>query len=196
MDLGCGTGHLTHEIAQAGAVLLGIDKSAEMIEQASRNYPGLEFAVADATEYVAAQPFDAVFSNAVLHWIRPPEAVARTVQLALKSGGRFVAELGGKGNTQSILDVVGRNDWYFPSIGEYASLLEQHRLEVVQAVLFDRPTPLEGEHGLRDWLNMFFKPPLSEFEVERAERCLRPKLFRDGTWYLDYRRLRIVAKLR
>src|SRR5579871_730934 len=150
LDLGCGTGHLTHEIAQAGAVLLGIDKSAEMIEQASRNYPGLEFAVADATEYVAAQPFDAVFSNAVLHWIRPPEAVARTVQLALKSGGRFVAELGGKGNTQSILDVVGRNDWYFPSIGEYASLLEQHRLEVVQAVLFDRPTPLEGEHGLRD----------------------------------------------
>ena len=194
LDLGCGTGHLTNEIAAAGAAVLGIDSSAEMIEQARSNYPQVRFEAADATEYRTSEQFDAVFSNAALHWMKPPDAVAESISLALKPGGRFVAEMGGKGNTASILAITKRNIWYFPSIGEYSSLLERHGIEVVQAMLFERPTPVEGENGLRDWLGMFYKPPLPENVIAAAEGELRPKLFRDGTWYIDYKRLRVIAK--
>ena len=193
LDLGCGTGHLTEEIARRAAVVVGIDRSEEMIAQARSRYPALEFAVADARTYQPDRQYDAVFSNAVLHWIQPPEQVICMVAQALKPGGRFVAEFGGKGNTASILAVTGRNPWYFPGIVEYGALLEANGFELVRAILFDRPTPLAGETGLRDWLNMFYQPKLPEQVVEAAETELRPKLFRDGTWYLDYRRLRISA---
>lgn len=193
LDLGCGTGHLTNEIAKAGAIVNGIDRSPEMIAQARRNYPDLSFEIADASMYRTDQRYDAVLSNAVLHWIQPPEPVVQAVSGALKPGGRFVAEFGGKGNTKSILAATGRNPWYFPSIAEYASLLERNGLGVVRATLFDRPTPVEGESGLRDWFQMFYKPALSPEVIERAEAELRPKLFRDGVWYIDYRRLRIIA---
>jgi trans-aconitate methyltransferase len=194
LDFGCGTGHLTHEIAESGAAVLGIDQSGEMIELARRNYPEIPFEVADATKYRTSKCFDAVFSNAALHWMKPPEDVAESISRALKPGGRLVAELGGKGNTASILAITQRNPWYFPGIAEYASLLERYGLEVVQAMLFERPTPVEGEHGLRDWLRMFYQPPLPEDVIATAEAELRPKLFRDGTWYIDYRRLRVIAK--
>jgi len=194
LDLGCGTGHLTNEIAKAGASVLGVDKSVEMIDQARTNYPQLRFVVADAAKYRPRERFDAVFSNAALHWMRPPGAVAESISRVLKPGGRLVAELGGSGNTASILAITKRNPWYFPGIGEYASLLEQHGIEVVQAMLFERPTPVEGENGLRDWLGMFYKPPLHDDVIAAAEKKLRPILFRDGVWYIDYRRLRIVAK--
>ena len=194
LDLGCGTGHLTGIIAESGAMVVGIDQSPEMIGQARQNHPQLNFELADAATYHTDQPFDAVFSNAALHWIQPPEPVVEAISSALKPGGRFVAEFGGKGNTKSILSATGRNPWYFPSVAEYASLLERHGLEVVRAVLFERPTPVEGENGLRDWLQMFYKPPLPLDVIERAEAQLRPKLFRDGVWSIDYRRLRIAAK--
>ena len=194
LDLGCGTGHLTGIIAESGAMVVGIDQSPEMIGQARQNYPQLNFELADAATYHTDQPFDAVFSNAALHWIQPPEPVVEAISSALKPGGRFVAEFGGKGNTKSILSATGRNPWYFPSVAEYASLLERHGLEVVRAVLFERPTPVEGENGLRDWLQMFYKPPLPLDVIERAEAQLRPQLYRDGVWCIDYRRLRIAAK--
>ena len=193
LDLGCGTGHLTEEIARRAAVVVGIDRSEEMIAQARSRYPALEFAVADARTYQPDRQYDAVFSNAVLHWIQPPEQVICMVAQALKPGGRFVAEFGGKGNTASILAVTGRNPWYFPGIVEYGALLEANGFELVRAILFDRPTPLAGETGLRDWLNMFYQPKLPEQVVQAAETELRPKLFRGDTWYLDYRRLRISA---
>jgi len=193
LDLGCGTGHLTKEIARRGAAVVGIDRSEDMIAQARGSYPELEFQVADALTYRPDQEFDAVFSNAVLHWVQPPERAIQTVHSALKTGGRFVAEFGGKGNTASILAVVQRNPWYFPGIVEYGTLLEASGFEVVRAMLFDRPTPLTGDSGLRDWLEMFYQPPLPEAVVAAAEAQLRPKLFRDGTWFLDYRRLRIYA---
>jgi SAM-dependent methyltransferase len=193
LDLGCGTGHLTNEIAQRGATVLGIDQSDDMIAKATSSYPKLEFAVADALSYQPERQFDAVFSNAVLHWIQPPEQAIRTIRAALKPGGRLVAEFGGKGNTASILAATGRNRWYFPGIVEYGALLEANGFELVWAILFERPTPLEGEAGLRDWLRMFYQPPLPEETVAAAEAQLQPKLFRDGTWFIDYRRLRIRA---
>jgi trans-aconitate methyltransferase len=193
LDLGCGTGHLTEEIARRGSIVLGIDQSPAMIEKARASYPNLEFAVADALTFQPSRQFDAVFSNAVLHWIQQPERLVRKIRAALKSGGRFVAEFGGKGNAAEIVAATGRNPWYFPSIAEYASILERNGMEVVRAALFDRPTPLEGESGLRDWLQMYYQPPLPEETIAAAEAQLRPKLFRDGTWFMDYRRLRIAA---
>ncbi|HVX11383.1 MAG TPA: class I SAM-dependent methyltransferase [Pirellulales bacterium] len=214
LDLGCGTGHLTAAIAERGAAVVGIDASAEMIDQARRNFPAIEFHVADAREYRSQEPFDAVFSNAALHWVKPAEAAVQTVAAALKPGGRFVAEFGGHGNVRYILAelhaavslVTGTNPgdfnpWYFPSVGEYAGLLERAGLEVRYAFLFDRPTPLdEGEAGMANWLAMFGQPCLMTVPADlrpavitAAIERMRPRLWNAGGWTADYRRLRIVA---
>ncbi|MDB5309038.1 MAG: Methyltransferase type 11 [Gemmataceae bacterium] len=212
LDLGCGTGHLTARIAAAASTVLGIDSSPEMIAAARTAHPGLRFEVADARALAFTGEFDAVFSNAVLHWIGDADAVVRGVARALKRGGRFVAEFGGDGNVRAIttalragLEAVGRkpveSPWYFPTIAEYAEVLGRGGLEVRVVVLFDRPTPLEGgENGLRDWVRMFGGHFLAQLPDERrdeylawVEDALRPVLFRDGGWVADYRRLRVVA---
>jgi trans-aconitate methyltransferase len=211
LDLGCGTGHLTAAIAEARAAVVGLDHSAEMLAQARSAYPLLEFVQGDARDFAFSRPFDAVFSNAMLHWVREPEAVIRCVRGALRPGGRFVAELGGRGNVRAITDALaaaakregvclGGPRWYFPSVGEYASLLEAAGLEVRQAALFDRPTPLEGEGGLRDWVAMFaggtldaIPPPQREGFLRAVEESARAALLRAGTWMADYRRLRVVG---
>jgi trans-aconitate methyltransferase len=214
LDLGCGTGQLTAKIAAAGAAAVGIDASREMIEQARHNFPDIEFYVADARSYRAEQPFDAVFSNAALHWIKPPEAAAGAIAATLKPGGRFVAEFGGRGNVRQILDalqtavtkILGQdigdiNPWYFPGIAEYATLLQTQGLEVCHAHLFDRPQPLEdGESGMANWLAMFGGPCLTTVPehkqpivIAEAIEQMRPVLWSNGQWTADYRRLRIVA---
>ena len=185
-----------------------------MIIKARENYPQLKFAVADATNFQVEQPLDAVFSNATLHWVKQPEAAINCIQKALKPGGRFVAEFGGKGNVRQIVQAltetlvnsgyglpVAANPWYFPSIGEYTSLLERYGLEVTYAHLFDRPTPLEsGENGLANWLSMFagsflsgLSPKQEHKIIEQVATKLKPLLYSNGTWNVDYRRIRIVA---
>ncbi|MBD0269465.1 MAG: class I SAM-dependent methyltransferase, partial [Cyanobacteria bacterium Co-bin8] len=106
LDLGCGTGQLTSAIAKRGANTLGTDADADMIAQAQKNFPELQFEVADARYFVMPDAVDAVFSNAVLHWIQEQDWVAERIWQALKPGGRFVAEFGGKGCIQSILDAI------------------------------------------------------------------------------------------
>jgi trans-aconitate methyltransferase len=214
LDVGCGTGQLTGEISRAGAEVVGIDSSASMIEQARQNFPDLRFEQLSVTAMPYREEFDAVFSNATLHWVRDAEAAADRISSALKPGGRFVAEFGGRGNTAALLEAVyqaleslgvgdplGLNPWYYPGIGEYATVLERAGLEVTFAALFDRPTPLEGgDDALANWLAMFGKcftdalapelrGPFVRRVEERAERRLRP----DGVWTVDYRRLRIRA---
>ena len=214
LDLGCGTGQLTEKIAQSGAFVHGIDSSLSMISTARSNYPQLDFAVADARNFQVNEPLDTVFSNAVLHWIKEPDAVINCVAKALKPGGRFVAEFGGKGNVGaivrallSVLSEIGceepqaLNHWYFPSIGEYAGLLEKQGFDVGYAVLFDRPTPLEGgSAGMANWIKMFAGGFLSGLSndvrshvIRTVEEHLRSVLYRDGNWNADYRRIRIVA---
>ena len=212
LDVGCGTGHLTEEIARSGARVVGLDSSTNMLGQARQNFPRIEFVLADATSFRFEEPFDAVFSNAALHWVKHGEAAVEAIARALRPGGRFVAEFGGKGNIASILEALElvfgrvaeeRCPWWFPGIGEYASLLEQHGLEVREASLFDRPTPLEGENSMEDWVEMFCGSYWKDLPVDRATQkigelvaYLRPKLYRDGVWTLDYRRLRVVAVTR
>jgi trans-aconitate methyltransferase len=209
LDLGCGTGQLTAEIASAGAQVVGLDSSPDMLADARKNFPGLTFVLADAASFDFPQPFDAVFSNAVLHWVKDADGAVSSIARALGPGGRFVAEFGGKGNIASVQaalrSVLGpiadeQSPWYYPSIGEYAPILERHGFEVQNASLFDRPTQLDGENGLDQWLRMFTQTYLRQFSPQEADQLvhqlveqLRPALYRDGAWSVDYRRLRIVA---
>lgn len=201
LDLGCGTGQLTAEIAKTGAEVTGLDRSREMIAEARRQFPSIPFAVGDGSDFTLDTPVDAVFSNAALHWMKPPEAVAACVARCLKRGGRLVAEFGGKGNVQSVLNaaraVLGdvNSPGYYPSIGEYSSLLERQGMEVSFALLFDRPTELKPDGGMEDWLRMFAGPFFGGNEEKLAAvELLRPRLFRDGVWRVDYRRLRELAR--
>jgi trans-aconitate methyltransferase len=214
LDLGCGTGHLTAQIAASGAQALGIDRSPEMVTAARKAYPNLKFEVADARELPFRSEFDAVFSNATLHWIHEPARVIQSFWNALRPGGRFVAEFGGKGNVgrmqiafdQALVELhLSRpgevNPWYYPSVSEYATLLENNNFEVRFMRLFDRPTELaDGETGMRNWIAMFGSEYLArvaserrEVFFQRVEELLRPELFKDGQWWADYRRLRLVA---
>lgn len=211
LDLGCGTGQLTAAVAQSGATVIGLDISPEMLAQARSNYPAIEFIQGDAANFTLREPVDAILSNAALHWVRDAEGVAASIARALKPGGRFVAELGGHGNIQSVADamraVLGpevKHPWYYPTIGEYATILERHGLEVREARLFDRPTRVEGEDGMENWLAVFARGalagstmggdprPVAEIFKAVAEK-LRESRYRDGVWTLDYRRLRLVA---
>jgi trans-aconitate methyltransferase len=203
LDLGCGSGQLTAKIAESGAEAIGLDRSEEMIAEARRNYPSLPFDIADAADFRVERPVDAVFSNAALHWVKDADGVAKSVARALRPGGRFVVEMGGKGNVASIIDVlhevagVVEIPWYFPSVGEYTSLLERHGFEISFAALFDRPTRVEGEDGLEDWLTMFAGSMIVQNAPESIREVasrLRPKMFHDSAWMLDYRRLQLVAK--
>lgn len=209
LDVGCGTGQLTAELARSGALVTGLDSSPEMLAEARKNFPGLNFVEADAASFRFEEPFDAVFSNAALHWVKDQGAAAASIARALRPGGRFVAELGGKGCIASVLNamraVFGSRagqlcPWTFPSIGEFAPLLEREGLEVGQAFLFDRPTRLEGESAIEEWFRTFgmaFFRGLSAEEtrekIAQLAALLRPALYRDEVWTLDYRRLRIVA---
>jgi len=214
MDLGCGTGHLTAQIAESGAQVTGVDRSAEMVAAARLAYPNLKFEVSDARNLAYREEFDAVFSNATLHWIHEPEQVLQGVWRALRSGGRFVAEFGGKKNIRAMQEAFDSaleelsaakagevHPWYYPSVSEYSALAEKNGFEVRLITLFDRPTGLaDGAAGMRNWIFMFGAEYLAkageanrEEFLGRVEEILRPKLFRDGKWLADYRRLRLVA---
>ena len=192
---------------------MGIDQAPTMIEKARQNYPHIRFDVADARNFQVDKPLDAVFSNAVLHWVKEADSAIASIHQSLKPGGRFVAEFGGKGNVKAIATALERaleainisaqalNPWYFPSSGEYASLLEQEGFDVIYSSLFARPTPLAGgEAGMANWIQMFassFLTALSnkqQIQVIRVvNEYLKPTLYQQGIWTADYRRIRIVA---
>jgi trans-aconitate 2-methyltransferase len=214
LDLGCGTGQLTAAIASTGAEVLGLDHSPAMIEQARTNYPHIRFELGDGADFRVDAPMDAVFSNAALHWMTRPAAVAACVHAALRPGGRFVAELGGKGNVQGIhgalaeaIRAAGLTPLeesallYFPSVAEYARVLEDAGFRVTYATHFDRPIRLDGgAHGLRTWIAMFADRFLAVVPEDRrdavlvqVEDRLHATLYHDDAWHADYVRLRVVA---
>jgi trans-aconitate methyltransferase len=214
LDLGCGSGQLTEQIRESGAVVVGIDKSEEMITIAKTKFPLIEFYVRDGASFSFEEPFDAVFSNATLHWILEKEKAVESIYNALKRGGRFIAEFGGKGNVGTIINQLRqvlknhgyeqnsvKEVWYYPSLGEYASLLEEQGFRVTMAQHYDRPTELaDSEHGIEDWLDMFASSFFEDIDPEtkatikrEVQEGIKDQCFINGKWYADYKRLRVVA---
>ena len=213
LDLGCGNGALSKALQDKGFIVKGIDASKELLDIAKKNYPDIEFIQADAADFSLPEPVDVVFSNAVFHWIDKEQQgdTLKCVHNALKDNGQFVFEFGGYGNNQLIHSTLARifgernhtykMPFYFPTISEYSTLLENTGFRVIYAVLFNRPTELKGENGLKDWINMFVKSPFSLIENEeeketitdKAVEELRDILHKDGKWYADYVRIRMKA---
>ncbi len=208
LDLGCGDGALTEAIAARGAAVIGIDSSPRMAEAARAR--GLDVAVMAAEHLGFARAFDAVFSNAALHWVRDIGGVLAGVRGALRPGGRFAGEFGGHTNVAAILVALrvalsrrGRNlesPWFFPTADEFRTLLEGRGFAVDSIELFGRPTPLPA--GMDAWLATFTFPVLgglsdSEREDVVREVCeLLAPVLRDscGRWTADYVRLRFSAQ--
>ena len=212
LDLGCGTGQLTRKIADLGADVTGLDASPEMIGQARQNFPASRFMLCDAADMNFEGDFDAVFSNAALHWMLRADAVAQAMSRALRTGGRLVAELGGRGNIRTIANAVQATAarylgagipaarTFFPSVSEYATILEANGFELRSAVLFDRPTALEGERGMENWIRQFksyYFDDLSKVQatdaIAETVEQLRPLRLTDRCRFADYRRLRVYA---
>jgi SAM-dependent methyltransferase len=209
LDIGCGEGMLTVQIQAAGAEVLAVDLSPAQVEAARAR--GVKAEVADGCDLDFSGAFDAVFSNAALHWMRPISKVFENVFRALKPGGRFVAEMGGAGNISSIRSALydsleardlnpSRYDpWSFPGPGEARGLLTQAGFEVEELSLFRRPTTLPGDIG--GWLETFARPYLGavgEAEhdalMNEVREVLRPQLMGDdGVWVADYVRLKFKA---
>src|SRR5215467_15924923 len=166
LDIGCGTGQLADIIHHSGAFVTGIDASPEMIKKAQENYDDIKFFVKDATDFSFEEKFDAAFSNAALHWISEQEKALQCICDALKQHGRFIFEMGGKHNIESIhcairsamgeegLVIPGDSN-YFPSVAEQCDLLEKVGFSVSDVMYFKRPTKLEGEDGMNLWIAQF-----------------------------------------
>ena len=211
LDLGCGDGALSAGIAARGASVVGVDAAPGMVAAARSR--GVDARVMDGEALSFEAEFDAVLSNAALHWMRDADAALAGVRRALKPGGRFIAEFGGHGNIAEVMaaltaalgrrgiDAARFSPWYFPTTEAYRAKLEAHGFAVADIALFARPTPLPGSLG--DWLDTFCESFLKA--VPAAERpalkdeiaaALRPAS-RDpaGQWTLVYVRLRVVANL-
>jgi SAM-dependent methyltransferase len=210
LDLGCGDGVLTARLSSTGAEVIGLDASPELVAAAVAR--GIDARIGDGHHLQFDREFDAVFSNAALHWMREPKRVVAGVARALKPGGRFVAEFGGHGNVAAIVTAVlaalrlhGVADsgfrWFFPTADEYAALLREHGFAVECITLFARPTALPA--GMETWLSTFADPFLGHADastqqniIDDAVALLAPSL-RDhqGLWHADYVRLKFVARL-
>ncbi|MGI9505636.1 MAG: class I SAM-dependent methyltransferase [Geminicoccaceae bacterium] len=210
LDLGCGDGVLTEKLKAAGVEVLGVDASDAMIAAARAR--GLDVRVEDAHSLDFDQRFDAVFSNAALHWMLDPDAVITGVHRALKPGGRFVGEFGGHGNvaaiTVAILAVLKARDidgtsiipWYFPTVEAYQTRLEAQGFDVVSIELIPRPTPLPTD--MEGWLQTMAGPCFATLDaddrsaaltdvIDLLKPCLRDE---HGNWTADYVRLRFDAR--
>jgi SAM-dependent methyltransferase len=214
LDIGCGDGTLTRSIMAAGARVIGLDASPEMVEAARSR--GVDAFVADAqalgldSQASRFGQFDAAFSNAALHWMLDPDAVASGVHLLLKPGGRFVGEMGGEGNIAALrrgirdelearsFSIPDADPQWYPGCEEFVRLYACAGFANIEARLIPRPTPLpSGVVGWvktfrAGWLDVAGVPPEARDEVAAAiEARLRPVLLQaDGSWVADYVRLR------
>jgi len=214
LDVGCGDGALTEQIAASGALVKGVDNSPSMLEAAKKRGLDVDQHSADALPY--QHEFDAVFSNAALHWLsadRHPALLA-SIHRALRPGGRFVAEMGGQGNIAAIrtalsavlapygIDTEEAAASFYPAPTVYRRLLEEAGFRVDSIELIPRPTPLPG--GMTEWLETFRNgvldrlPPADRTTVlNRTVQLLEPILRDgDGNWVADYVRLRFSARAR
>jgi len=211
LDLGCGDGALTEKLMAAGAHVVGADSSVSMVEAARRR--GIDAHVVDATALTYRNEFDAVFTNAVLHWIKKdPDAPIAGAFAALKAGGRFVGEFGGHGcvaaisvaliatlERRGIKNAAALYPWYFPTVDDYRTRLEKAGFVCDSVELIARPTRLPGT--LKSWLETFAAPltavlPAADQAgfLEEVRTLLAPVLCdKQGRWTADYTRLRFAA---
>ena len=213
LDLGCGEGMLTAHMAACGCSVVGVDRDAGFVKATRQR--GLFALQADARHLVGpelpAGSFDAVFSNAALHWIPEAAAVVTNVRRLLRDGGRFVGELGGAGNIATVrqalhqalhrhgINGASRDPWFFPTADTYRHLLEDHGFQVTEIRLFPRPTPLPGP--LSRWMETFaatfldtLEPATRQAIVAEVSKTTAPQLCSpDGVWTMDYVRLRFRA---
>jgi trans-aconitate methyltransferase len=210
LDLGCGDGVLTAKLAAFGCHVVGVDASAPQIAAAQKL--GLDARVVNGEALDFAGEFDAVFSNAALHWMRDPAKVIAGVHHALKPNGRFVAELGGHGCVakikKALVEALNRRGlngesavpWYFPTVEDYSQHLMRGGFDISYIALIPRPTPLPGD--VTGWLETFAEsfastlPPAERSSyISDVREALRPELCdAEGQWTADYIRLRFAAK--
>lgn len=212
IDLGCGSGSLTGRIAQKGYTVTGIDDSEEMLRLAKKEHPDINFIKGNAVTFHLAEEADVVFSNAVFHWVdeKDQQEMLSNICRSLKPGGELVCEFGGSGCAETVHGTLEqcfshrglgyRRVFYFPTIGQYAPMLEKAGFRIEYAALFDRPTPQNGTDGLADWIRMFVKKPFEGMEESLKEEIiadavsrLRDRLCRDGRWTVDYVRIQFKA---
>ena len=210
LDVGCGDGALTAKLASMGCTIVGVDSSEAMLAAARKL--GLDVRQGDVRSLPFEAEFDAVFSNAVLHWVREPDVAARAMRRALKPEGRLAAEFGGHGNIAAIATALravsarrgGAQDlampWFYPTPDEYGAILANAGFRIGRIGLYPRPTPLPT--GIEGWLTSFRQPFFDQFDPsERAKvlaevvELLRPSLCdQAGQWHADYVRLRVLAR--
>ncbi len=208
LDVGCGEGTLAVEIERRGAKVVGVDMSAEMIEQCQSK--GIEAYVGSVTDLPYDEAFDAIFSNAMLHWVKDARSAVQNIAKVLKRGGHFVCEFGGEGNAYALVSAMQEvfekhpefgafdNPWYFPSVEEYTTLLESEGFRVEYMEIIPRPTPMDD---IGNWLDIFANGVTKhlsqeQFEVfkEECQVILKERIYsQEEEWLLDYKRLRVRA---
>ncbi|RUM72249.1 MAG: hypothetical protein DSZ08_01400, partial [Sulfurovum sp.] len=176
LDVGCGEGTLALEIERKGAKVIGVDMSAQMVAGAKNN--GIEAYVGSVTDLPYDEVFDAVFSNATLHWVKDARSAVQNIAKSLKRGGRFVCEFGGEGNAYHLVNAMGKvfanhpefgafeNPWYFPSVEAYTMLLESEGFRVEYIELIPRPTPMDD---IMHWLDIFANGVTEHLTAEQFE---------------------------
>jgi len=208
LDVGCGEGTLAVEIERRGAKVIGVDMSSEMIEQCQAK--GIEAYVGSVTDLPYDEEFDAIFSNATLHWIKNSKSAVQNIAKSLKSSGHFVCEFGGEGNAYALVSAMQEvfekhpefgefeNPWYFPSVEEYTTLLESEGFKVEYMDIIPRPTPMDD---IGNWLDIFANGVTKHLSKEQFEvfkkacrAILKERIYsEDEGWMLDYKRLRVRA---
>lgn len=213
LDLGCGTGTLTSQLANFADTVIGVDSSANMIEKAQKQYADIKFMVCDALSLPFEKQFDVVFSNAVFHWIADHNALLNQVHKVLKSNGLLACEFGANGNIATIENAfmnVCRNFGYeynpkfnFPTSEHFADLLKKNGFMIDKIYDYDRPIPLkDNERGLANWIKQFFASDLELMSekvqdeiIKKVEDLTKESLWNGSKWTADYRRLRVIAHI-
>lgn len=211
LDIGCGTGILTQEIATMGYLVKGIDASSTMVASAQKKFPTIDFCQADILEFSTASHYDLLFSNAVFHWIPQQNRLLQVCHHLLKDNGLLICEFGAKNNIiqiqtafAQVLNTIGKDyhsPFFFPSDEEYRKQLKEADFEIIRLFSYSRPTPLKGgKNGLKNWLQQFFATELNELTTAQQAKVLQrteeklDSLWKKDHWEADYRRIQVVAR--